>query len=93
MSAGSGPAAPRAGRAVTPLAVLTTVGSPDEARRIAREVVARKLAACAQLSTIETPGHESPVGETPRASKTLVGRAPPGALALNTSHTAAVSAS
>ncbi len=39
---------------VTPLAVFTTVGSLDEARRIAREVVERRLAACAQLSTIES---------------------------------------
>lgn len=39
---------------MTPLAVLTTVASVDEARRIAREMVERKLAACAHLSPIES---------------------------------------
>jgi periplasmic divalent cation tolerance protein len=39
---------------MTPLAVFTTVATLDEARRIARAVVERELAACAQLSTIES---------------------------------------
>ncbi len=37
-----------------PLMVFTTVATIEEARRIAREVVERKLAACAQLSTVES---------------------------------------
>lgn len=36
------------------IAVVTTVATIDEARRIAREVVEAGLAACAQLSTIES---------------------------------------
>ncbi len=36
------------------IAVVTTVGQLDEARRIARELVERKLAACAQISEIES---------------------------------------
>lgn len=39
---------------MAPLAVFTTVATVDEARRIARAVVERKLAACAHLSTIES---------------------------------------
>jgi periplasmic divalent cation tolerance protein len=39
---------------MTALAVFTTVGTLDEARRIARTVVERGLAACAQLSPIES---------------------------------------
>jgi periplasmic divalent cation tolerance protein len=39
---------------MTALAVFTTVGTLEEARRLARAVVERKLAACAQLSTIES---------------------------------------
>ena len=35
------------------LTVTTTVGSMDEARRLARELVQRRLAACVQLAAIE----------------------------------------
>lgn len=37
-----------------PIAVLTTIGSLDEARAIASALVHRKLAACAQISEIES---------------------------------------
>jgi periplasmic divalent cation tolerance protein len=37
-----------------PIAVFTTVGSPDDARSLARTLVARGLAACAQISAIES---------------------------------------
>ncbi len=40
-----------------PIAVLTTAGSLDEARTIARGVVERNLAACAQISEIESFYH------------------------------------
>jgi len=42
--------------AATPvaLAAVTTVGNLEDARRLARDIVARKLAACAQLSEIES---------------------------------------
>ena len=36
------------------IAVVTTVGNRDEARRLARTLVERKLAACAQISEIES---------------------------------------
>lgn len=36
------------------IAVVTTVGSREDARRIARELVERRLAACAQISEIES---------------------------------------
>jgi len=36
------------------IAVITTTGSADEARRIARELVERRLAACAHVSEIES---------------------------------------
>lgn len=39
---------------VKPIAVLTTIGSLEEARNIARTLVDRKLAACAQISEIES---------------------------------------
>ncbi|HEU4627385.1 MAG TPA: divalent-cation tolerance protein CutA [Steroidobacteraceae bacterium] len=37
-----------------PIAIFTTTGSLEEARRIARELVERRLAACAQISEIES---------------------------------------
>jgi periplasmic divalent cation tolerance protein len=40
--------------AVKPIAVLTTVGSRTEAQSMARALVERKLAACAQISEIES---------------------------------------
>jgi len=36
------------------LNVSTTVSSPEDARRIALEVVRRKLAACAQIASVES---------------------------------------
>lgn len=36
------------------LAVLTTTGNLDEARRLATTLIERKLAACAQISQIES---------------------------------------
>ena len=36
------------------IAVITTVGNLDEARRMAHVLVERKLAACAQISEIES---------------------------------------
>jgi periplasmic divalent cation tolerance protein len=39
---------------MTLVAVLTTVGSRDDARRIAAALVHRRLAACAQISEIES---------------------------------------
>lgn len=40
--------------APTPIAVVTTVATIDEARRMAQAVVERRLAACAQISQIES---------------------------------------
>ena len=37
-----------------PIAVVTTLASRDEARRLALALVERKLAACAQISAIES---------------------------------------
>ncbi len=39
---------------MTIIAVLTTIDSRDDARAIARSLVEQKLAACAQISTIES---------------------------------------
>jgi periplasmic divalent cation tolerance protein len=39
---------------MTTIAVLTTIDSLEQARAIARALVERKLAACAQISTIES---------------------------------------
>jgi len=36
------------------IAVTTTIGDAEQAQRLAREVVQRRLAACAQLSAIES---------------------------------------
>lgn len=36
------------------IAVITTVGSADDARRIAKELVTAKLAACAHVSELES---------------------------------------
>lgn len=42
---------------MTPIAILTTAGSLDEARTLAKTIVERKLAACAQISDIESFYH------------------------------------
>jgi periplasmic divalent cation tolerance protein len=39
---------------MTAIAVVTTVGTRDEARRLARTLVERRLVACAQISEIES---------------------------------------
>ena len=39
---------------MTAIAVVTTAGSREEAQRLARTLVERKLAACAQISKIES---------------------------------------
>ena len=39
---------------MTTIAVLTTIDTLDQARVIAKELVERNLAACAQISTIES---------------------------------------
>jgi len=39
---------------MTPIAVTTTVDSLDDAQALARSLVERRLAACAQISTIES---------------------------------------
>ena len=39
---------------MTAIAVVTTVGSKKEARRLAHELVEARLAACAQISRIES---------------------------------------
>jgi periplasmic divalent cation tolerance protein len=38
----------------TPIAVITTVASREDARRIAEALVARRLGACAQISEIDS---------------------------------------
>lgn len=40
-----------------PIAVVTTVGSREAAQRLARALVERELAACAQISEIESVYH------------------------------------
>jgi periplasmic divalent cation tolerance protein len=42
---------------MTPIAVLTTTAGVEEARKLARAVIERRLAACAQLSEIESFYH------------------------------------
>ena len=39
---------------MTAIAVVTTVGTRDDARRLGRALVERRLAACAQISEIES---------------------------------------
>lgn len=39
---------------MTPIAVVTTVATQDDARRLARALVEQRLAACAQISAIES---------------------------------------
>lgn len=39
---------------MTPIAVITTVATLDDARRIGKALVERRLAACAQISAIES---------------------------------------
>ena len=39
-----------------PIAVVTTIGSLEDAQAMARALVERKLAACAQISEIESFG-------------------------------------
>ena len=39
---------------MTAIAVITTVGTRDEARRLGRTLVERRLAACAQVSEVES---------------------------------------
>ena len=39
---------------MTPIAVVTTVATREEARKIAEALVARRLAACAQIAEIES---------------------------------------
>ena len=39
---------------MTPIAVVTTVASPAEAQRLAQALVQRRLAACAQVSQIQS---------------------------------------
>lgn len=42
-----------------PIAVITTVGSIEDARKLAQSIIERKLAACAQISAIESYYHWS----------------------------------
>jgi periplasmic divalent cation tolerance protein len=39
---------------MNPIAVITTLATLDDARRIGKALVERRLAACAQISTIES---------------------------------------
>ena len=39
---------------MTPIAVVTTVASPEQAQALARALVERRLAACAQISRIDS---------------------------------------
>ena len=40
-----------------PIAVVTTVATRDDAQRLARALVERRLAACAQISAIDSVYH------------------------------------
>jgi periplasmic divalent cation tolerance protein len=55
-----------------PIAVLTTAGSLEEARTIARALVERKLAACAQISEIESFYHWSGAVQNDKEYRLLV---------------------
>ena len=48
-----------------PIAIFTTAGSADEARRIARTIAERQLAACVQIVEIESfvDGRDAPYAE------------------------------
>ena len=51
-----------------PIAVVTTVANREDAHRLARTLVERKLAACAQISEIESIYHWQ--GEVQQAART-----------------------
>jgi periplasmic divalent cation tolerance protein len=55
-----------------PIAVFTTVGSEDEAKRIAQALVERKLAACVQISAIESYYHWKDAVQNEREFRLLI---------------------
>lgn len=55
-----------------PIAVFTTVGSEDEAKHIARALVEHKLAACAQISAIESFYHWNGAVQNEREYRILI---------------------